>query len=177
MAPIINFKCDHSPHTEEFYLATSQTETCEVIFVDVAMADAGRKRIVESPLETNSSKNKCIIDYVEKDSNEFKGPENQYQSTPLHSMEAMDLDPPPPETATFGHPRKEIDRRTAQRIVRRCEEVKVKIVLAEEEKETDNAKLTMEVQGLKSVIAAPLSIISAPISVVREEVKISRSLA
>jgi hypothetical protein len=77
-APILKFKCDHGPHTDEFYLATSQTETCEVIVVDVAVEDADRKLTAESPLETNSPNNRCTIEYVEKDSKRFKGPENQY---------------------------------------------------------------------------------------------------
>jgi hypothetical protein len=84
--PHIRFKCDHGPHTERFYLGT-----CEVIVVDVVVVvvvvvvDASRRRTAESTLETNSSKNRRIIYYVEKDSNEFKGPENQfpYPSVPL----------------------------------------------------------------------------------------------
>jgi hypothetical protein len=94
----------------------------------------------------NYSKNRHIIDYVGKDSNEFKGPENQYPSTPLHSMEDMELDFRSTEMATLGRPRKDdfrstematlgrprkdIDHRTSQRIVRRYEELKVKLVLA-----------------------------------------------
>jgi hypothetical protein len=107
---------DHGPHTEEFYLGT-----CEVIVVDVAVADAGRKRTADSPLETNSSKNRRIIDYVEKDSNEFKGPENQFTS--VHLMEAMELDFRSPETTTLGRPRNVIDHRKAQRIAPKYKEL------------------------------------------------------
>jgi hypothetical protein len=142
-APLIRFKCDHGPHTEEFYLGT-----CEVIVVDVAVVDAGRKRTAESPLETNSFKSRRIIDYVEKDSNEFKGPENQFPSTSVHLMEAMEIDFHSPETATFGRPRKDIDHLKVQRTTRNCEELKVKLVLAEEETEAHHAKLTMEVDEL-----------------------------
>jgi hypothetical protein len=35
--PPIRYKCVHGPHTEEFYLGS-----CEVIVVDVAVADAGQ---------------------------------------------------------------------------------------------------------------------------------------
>jgi hypothetical protein len=91
------------------------------VAVAVAVADASRKRTAESPLETNSSKNRRIIDYVEKDSNEFEGPENQFPSPSVPSMEAMELDFCSPETATSGHPRKDIDHRKVQRIARKYE--------------------------------------------------------
>jgi hypothetical protein len=52
-------------------------ETCEAIVVDVAVEDAGRKQIAESPMETTPPKNRRIIDYVENDSNEFKCAANQ----------------------------------------------------------------------------------------------------
>jgi hypothetical protein len=81
-----------------------------------------------------------------------------------------------PQMATFGRPRKEIDHRTAHRIIRRCKELKVKLVLVEEEKEADNAKLTMEVEEFKSTVDASLSSVSASLAVAREEVKIARSL-
>jgi hypothetical protein len=172
-APPTRFKCDHGPHTDEFYLGT-----CEVIVVDVA--DAGRKRTAESPLDTNSSKNRRIIDYVEKDSNEFKGPENQFPSTSVHLMEAMELDFCSPETATFARPRKDIDHRKVQRIARKCEELKVKLVLAEEETEAHNAKLTMEVEELQYAVSASLSSESAylaSLAVVKEEIEVARSHA
>jgi hypothetical protein len=96
----------------------------------VAVVDAVQKRTAASPLETNYPKNRGIIDNVEKDYKVFKGPENQCRSASLHSTEAMELHfPPPPEMATS---RKEIDHCTAQRIVCRCEELKVKILLDEE---------------------------------------------
>jgi hypothetical protein len=95
-APPLRLKCDHGPHTEELYLGT-----CEVIVVDVAVVDASRKRTVESPLKTSSSKNRRIIDYVEKYSNKFKSPENQFPSPSVLLMEAMELDPPPPRNGNL----------------------------------------------------------------------------
>jgi hypothetical protein len=148
--------------------------------VDVAVADTSQKRTAESPLEIFFSKNRRVIDYVEKDSNKFKGPENQcpYPSVPL--MEPMELDFRSPETATFGRPRKDIDHRKVQRIARKCEELKVKLVLAEEETEAHNAKLTMEVEDLQYAVDASLSSESAylaPLAVMRQELGIARSHA
>jgi hypothetical protein len=91
---------------------------------------------------------KQILLYVENDSNKFIGPENQFPSTPVHLMEATELDFCSPETETFGRPRKYSDHRKAQRIVHKCEELKVKLVLAEEEKEANSVKFTMEVEEL-----------------------------
>jgi hypothetical protein len=129
--------------------------------VDVAVADASRKRTAESPLKTNSSKNRRIIDYVEKDSNEFKCLEHQFPSPSVPLMETMELAFRSHETATFGRPRKDIDHRKVQRIALKCENLKVKLVLAEEETEAHNAKLTMEVEDLQYAVAASLSSESA----------------
>jgi hypothetical protein len=71
-------------------------------------------------------------------------------------MEAMELDFRSPETATFGRPRQDIDHRKVQRIARKCEELKVKLVLAEEETEAHDAKLTMEVENLQYAFAVSL---------------------
>jgi hypothetical protein len=132
--------------------------------VDVAVADDIRKRTTEYPLETNSSKNRIIIDCVEKDSSEFKGPENQFTSPSVPLMEAMELDFRSPEKETFGRPRKDIDHRKVQRIACKCEELKVKLVMDGEETEAHNSKLTMEVDYLQYAVAASLSIESAYIA-------------
>jgi hypothetical protein len=73
----------------------------------------------------------------------------------------MELDFRSPETETFRRPRKDIDHRKVQRIARKCEELKFKLVLAEEETEAHNAKLTMEVEYLQYAVSASLSSESA----------------
>jgi hypothetical protein len=74
--------------------------------------------------------------------------------------------------ATFGRPRKDIDHLKVHRIARKCEELKVKLILAEEETEAHNAKLTMEVEDLQYAVAASLSSEStylASLAVMRQE--------
>jgi hypothetical protein len=75
-APVFKFKCDHGPHTYDFYHSTqvnySSPIASEATDGDVETSDGGRKHRAVEPLVQNTPKRRAPSDCVEKDSNEFK---------------------------------------------------------------------------------------------------------
>jgi hypothetical protein len=62
-AGVFKFKCDHGPHTEDFY---------QCMWVNVAISDGGRKRSAGTSLIQTTPRRRASPDYKDKDSNEFK---------------------------------------------------------------------------------------------------------
>jgi hypothetical protein len=62
-AVAFRFKCDHGPHTEEFYLCMGG---------NAAISDGGRKQSAGASFVQTTPKRRVPPDYKEKDSNEFK---------------------------------------------------------------------------------------------------------
>jgi hypothetical protein len=75
-APVFKFKCDHGPHTMDFYLSTQVSYSSSFPAVsmdgDVGIPDHDRKRRAVEPLTQNMPNRRVTLDYVEKDSSEFK---------------------------------------------------------------------------------------------------------
>jgi hypothetical protein len=74
------FKCDHGPHTEEFYLCMGGND---------AISDGGRKRSADASVVQTTPKRRAPPEYKEKDSNEFKIFSNLY--TPGHYNYDMEV--------------------------------------------------------------------------------------
>jgi hypothetical protein len=69
-AGVFEFKCDHGPHTDDFYLCMGG---------NVAISDGGRKRSADASLIQTTPKRRVSSDYKEKDdSNEFKEADSLY---------------------------------------------------------------------------------------------------
>jgi hypothetical protein len=126
------FKCDHGPHTEEFYLCMGGNDT---------ISDDVRKRSADMYSVHTAPKRRAPPDYKEKDSNEFKNFVNVYTAGHYnYEMEEINFDylsdvssaDAPPRGR--GHPDKVINYRSNERFERRNQELMVMLGLAEEER-------------------------------------------
>jgi hypothetical protein len=86
------------------------------------------------PLEP-SPKSRCIINYAEKGSNEFKVASNHLCNS-LSLFEGMGLQLYSQETGYHRCPKLQLDIRTMNRVEHRCEELMVTVALAKEERQT-----------------------------------------
>jgi hypothetical protein len=68
-AGAFRFKCDHGPHTEEFYLCMGGNDE---------IYDGGQKRSANASMVQTTPKRRAPPGYKEKDSNEFKNFANVY---------------------------------------------------------------------------------------------------
>jgi hypothetical protein len=136
---MMNYKCSHGPHTEEFYKVTPGTVVAKVVILDNA-AD-NRKRSVDPVPVTPNTRSK--IDYIEKDSNKFKVTSNLcHTGESLASVSSM------PETFALdftnretnreasgaGRSRKTIGYHTIKLDECRCEELMVLLALSDQER-------------------------------------------
>jgi hypothetical protein len=112
-AGVFKFKCDHGPHTEDFYLCMGG---------NVAISDGGRKRSVDASLIQTTINRRAPPDYKEKDSNEFTGADNLYPAGYYnYKMEGVNFDSlsdfsgPDVTSRDCGRPSKVATHRTTAR--------------------------------------------------------------
>jgi hypothetical protein len=126
------FKCDHGPHTEEFYLCMGG---------NVAISDGGRKRSADASVVQTTPTRRAPPDCKEKDSNELKNFANVYTAGHYnYEMEVVNFDylsdvsSPDAPPRGRGCPDKVINYRSNARFARRNQELTVMLGLAEEER-------------------------------------------
>jgi hypothetical protein len=131
-AGAFRFKCDHGPHTEEFYLRMGGNDS---IF-DVRLKQSADASVVQT-----TPKRRAPPDYKEKNSDEFKTFSNVYTAGHYNcEMEVVNFDylsdvsssDTPPRGR--GRPDKVINYRSNARFARRNHELTVMLGLAEEER-------------------------------------------
>jgi hypothetical protein len=131
-AGALRFKCDHGPHTEEFYLRMGGNDS---------IYDGRQKRSGDASVVQTTPKRRAPSEYEEKDSDEFKTVLNLYTAGHYnYEMEVVDFDNlsdvssfnSPPRGR--GRPDKAINYRSNARVARRNHELTVVLGLAEDER-------------------------------------------
>jgi hypothetical protein len=120
-AGVFQFKCDHGPHTEDFYLS---------IEGNVAISEGGRKRRVDTSLLQTMPKRRAPPDYKDKDWNEFKVADNFYSAGYYLSVASI----PDVIQHRRGRPAKVANHCNTARFQRRCQELKAMMALADKER-------------------------------------------
>jgi hypothetical protein len=131
-AGAFRFKCDHGPHTEEFYQRMGRNDS---------IYDGCRKRSGDASVVQTTPKRRAPPEYEEKDSDEFKTVLNMYTAGHYNNeMEVVDFDSlsdvsssnTPPRGR--GRPDKAITYRSNVRFARRNHELTVMLGFAEDQR-------------------------------------------
>jgi hypothetical protein len=130
-AGAFRFKCDHGPHTEEFYLRIRGND----LIYDVRRKWSGDAYVVQT-----KPKRRAPPEYKENESDEFKTVSNMYTAGHYnYEMEVVDFDNLSDVSSSDTPPRgrgrhdKAINYRSNARFARRNHELTVMLGLAEDE--------------------------------------------